>query len=360
MTTIARFWQAGFETADNDEIPVRGTPNNLVADSSSPKTGSYALRVKDFSSDVYARINGLSASHVRVGLFWMATGIAGESIGTTPCPYIVRITDDTGDVIGGVRCSPSWMLFLEVAGSRVATGSRIFSAANGVEDYVRIGVDWKVAASGWAAVYVDGILELLYEGDTTGTGSRVESVYVPYLPTNSLGAQYFWIDDVYVDTVDGASAYESPPDRRFLPIPASSAGASSNWDVTGASVNVEAVDDWASGTADDSATYVSSFVPSAVDFYYGQEIAASTIAASNSIEALIVVARAEKTNSAASTQLRLAVRRGPGASLLSPGKDLEGSWGIVWHRFTEDPSTGSPWADYTAVNEAEMGIFSEP
>lgn len=359
--TVTRIAQAGFETRYWDEYSIRSfNPVYTNVTSSSPKTGSYALAIR---SDGFHRYGGWdvpSASHVRVGLHFMSVGdIAGSGVGVSPCPYLIRFDDPSGNKVGGIRISGERILFIDVNGSQVATGSTFINVANSIDNYLHVGVDFLVSTSGWAALYIDGVLEALYEGNTSGGGSTIGRVYAPYIPINST-PDWIYLDDVIVDQVDGASAYSAPPDRRLIPIPASTTGASSNWDVIGASVNVEAVDDWTSGSADDDATYVSTSVAETVDFYYGQEITASTIAASNTIEALIVQARALKTDAAASTQLRLAVRRGQGASSLSPGKDLPSSWGVVWHRFTSDPSTGAPWADYVAINETEMGIEGEP
>jgi len=355
-----RIWQAGFETRDTDEFPERDL-NQQVVSSASAKTGSFALRLVAESSDRYGVVPGLSASHVQVGMQYLKAGTISDSgVGVTPCPYLVRFFSEDGAWIGGVRLSPTNVFFLDINGSQVATGSTYLGTETGVDGYRHVGIDFMVNASGWLALYLDGRLEAYYSGDTTIAGSKVSRVYIPYLLSNSIGA-YHYLDDIYIDQVDGASTMECPDDLRFLPIVASTPGASANWDVVGASVNVEAVDDWGFGKADDDSTYVSSSVASTIDFYFGNWIMEGTIPASNIINALIVQARALKTNAAASTQLKLAVRRAsPSAVSYSDGKDLESSYGIVWHRFTEDPYTGSPWEDYEDLNETEFGIKPEP
>jgi len=354
---MTRLRLAGFETRDLSEFDTYTAPvgGGLDAKSSSPKTGSYCAMAGGswVTGTLYAQWAGLSASHLRMGFHYLRQSFSGS-------PWLIRFQDALGSWLCGIRHSDLGHLYIEVNGSQVATGSTIIPDATGVQDYRHVSVDVKIASSGFVALHVDGTLEALYEGDTTvAGGSRIDSIYIPYMDgANKYGTDGFIMDDVIVDEVDGAS-YEAASDIRLLPLFPAGTGASTQLDLTGASVNYEAVQDWASGSADEDVTYVSGSIVGALDLYTFNNVAASQVSASDTVVAITVEARVRKTNAAASTQVRLPIYRS-GCVNYGSGLDTESSYGIIFARYTEDPSTGSAWSGSAAVNDFQAGIEVRP
>jgi len=215
------------------------------------------------------------------------------------------------------------------------------------------GFDFKQSASGWLYIYRDAKPVFAITGNFSGS---------PALNRIALGhswsSGYFsgYIDDFYVDDTSGELAPAVPADRRFIPLLPTASGPTMQWSPSGATTNLDCIDDLLSGSHDGLATYVSASVQDWLDLYKFQNLPANAIAASDAISSVIVVAIAQKSDAAASTQLRFAAQSTSGSTTYSSDKNLESSFALCWGRLTTYPGTGSAWSGSADVADCYFGI----
>jgi hypothetical protein len=349
---ITRLKQAGGEGRSVlPEVDENEATTAFLISSSMPKTGSWAFQKAGTggNGDFGFGWTGLSSSQCRIGFHFNNNGVTGS-------PMLAR-WEAGGGSVACLSMGTANRLIARVGAGSVATGSTAIPTGNTPGNYRHIGIDLKVASAGWFNVYVDGVVEIAWTGNTASAASSFDTYHIcHHFASHTWTNNAYW-DDIYLDDSSGETAASVVADRRFVPLSASAAGASTNFDVTGTASNFQAVDDFLSGSHDGDTTYVSTSVASRVDFYTTACATSVDLAASNTMVALIVCGVVRKTDAAASTALALGVRSGSSVSY-SADKALASSYGWVASRFATDPDTGGNWAGSAAINNAQIGFRS--
>lgn len=340
-----RLFFSGFETREFENAQAVGA--GLEISSNSPKTGSYSARVKLILYDPNVEYPVSSVSQFQVACHWKYRP-AYYSNRMTPAFSWLESGPSRIGLVYAYGADP--YLRLEIKGASVAAGSTPLSEYT----YYHVGADVKISSSGWAYVYLDGDLEIAYDGNTCSTGPVTRIDLGAKADSDVAPKDNTYFDDFWADDTSGNISPSPPKDLRFLPLYPNGAGASSNFDVNGASVNYEAVDDWLSGSADGSTTYVSSSVNASVDLYDLEDPSTGQIAASDAIHALTLLIKAQESGATGSAQLELACKSGSSLSYGS-AQSLGTSWNWKWQQFTTDPDTGAAWADASAIGDAQLG-----
>jgi hypothetical protein len=231
----------------------------------------------------------------------------------------------------------------------VAPSAGGFSTSN---TWFHLGIACKAdAATGFVSFYIDGVLRLTFSGNT-GTG--ITRVCFGG-NNNAIGLGFstapYW-DDFYVDDTVG-EADAAPPSPRFPFLLPNGAGNYTNWSVN-TGTNSAAVDD--TGAPDDDTTYVYATASGVKDSYaLTNTTAGVTVPAGYSIEAVIPIAWARKTDAGTASTLKVGTRLSA-TDVVGSAQTLATSYGPVWERQTTKPGGGT-WTE-SDIDSAEIYLES--
>lgn len=238
-------------------------------------------------------------------------------------------------------------LSLEIGGVEKASETRPAGWTTG--EWHRIGFDFKIAASGWAVLYIDEEAVLTFEGDTTGGGSDFDEFQILNNSFTVTWASTNYFDDFYLDDTAGEATYASPPDVRFARLLPTGNGTENDFTASGAGDNYQQVDD-ESATGDTDYVYASS---AGLDDRYTHD--AYSVPEGFQIEAVIYAAALRRTSGAIATTAILTGKNG-GDEYASDEITPTTSTVAYFDRQTTSPS-GAAWtAD--ALNATEFGVRS--
>lgn len=342
--TITRLWLAGAELQHVNELTEYsgyGSASVSVATSSTKaKTGTYSFR---FDSNNLPRGKVVSTTQLRAGFFLNHAGLTGASgkgilglINSTVGDIIIQWYG-TGDVVellvnGTIRDTDP------VATVGIVTQNT----------WYHIGIAAKAdATNGWVSVYVDGVLRLTWIGNT---GTNFTGVFFAgrNSGTSSGWNTFAYVDDFYVDSTVG-EADAAPPSPRFSFLPVNGAGNYTNW-TPNTGTNSGAVDD--SGAPNDDTDYVYATAAAVKDSYaLVNTTAGVTVPSGYSIEAVIPVAWARKTDAGTASTLKLGTRLSS-TDLVGSAQTLATAYGPIMERQTAKPGGGA-WST-SDVDSAEF------
>lgn len=321
-----RLWQSGFELGDVLSEMDAVDDVTVAASGATVRTGSFSL-VCSGANGAQVAFSGVGQVRCQVPFYYT---------GATGAPAIFALTNGGSSVVE-VRVNGT-SLELYYNGSLLASGAT--SLGTGV--WYRLGLDCKLAASGWASVYLDGSEVIAYTGDLSAV-SVVDGLEInPAVSGSSWSALY--VDDVYVDDASGETAPAAPDDLYFHYLTPDGV-VSAEWQGSdGDSVDNHLLVDEV--PPDGDATHVSA-TAAATDVYTH---AALSLSAGESVVAVTPLAVVKRTGGD-SGQIKVGLDDGT-SQVLSSAVDPGASYGPVWSRFTQAPDGGA-W-DQSKVNAARI------
>lgn len=348
--SIDRLWQAGAEWA-SPAMEFTSHDTNFVASGTQAKTGSYSFRTEDTD---YATVNietqynvsllatPSSVTQLRVG-FWVYN--AGGA--ATELPRLISFRAGATETLQ-LRWDEDNSLFKfydGVGGSVLDSGAAASFASGG--SWVHIGVDVKISASGWAYLYVNGAEVIGFDGDTTGTGSTIDTVLFGGVDDN--WNQYIYYDDLWIDLTTSEAIPAFAPAYGFLLAKPNAQGVWNDW--TGSdgdsTDNYALLDDVPSS---DGTNYIEADTTTMVD---SSELTAPTVT-SYSVSAVYIHAFA-KVGAAVGLDLRMYVRD---SSTSAFGYSSNMVVGTTYQPVFQEKTTSinSLTWDQTEINNLEIGV----
>lgn len=339
--TITRRDECGFELGDNDEVPTIG--GSATVSGTKDKSGNYSLRM---SGEDYGRWDVAATRQLRMAAHFNHNGVSSGD------PHLFSLRDSSGTLIIGVRVDNGLSAFqiFNAAGTTIASGS--IGAFSAVDTWTHIGFDVLVNSStGFASVYVDGVLSATITGTNTGN-SDVERVHVGGADSGEGWDTYLYADDFYVDDSTGEGSAAQLDDLRFVPLTPNGNGNYSEWDGSdgNSTDNYLLVDDI---PPDDDTTYITTDVDTEQDSF---AMTTYSLPAGFSFQAIIPVAYARKEDAGSSAGVSVFTRYS-GTDDSGSKQSLTTSYAVVKERFTTQPGGGA-W-DQTSVDGLEVGVEHE-
>ena len=331
---INRIWQSGAETGSVDELPAYGGSIPTI-DSVVPFTGTYRWKTAfNGTGSSYILKSVTATKQLRAGAFQ----INGHN-SVAMCP-IIHFACSANDI--QIRINNNNELDLVTKGS-------IVDSINDFEitTWKHLSIDVKKdAISGWAKVYIDGVLTLSFSGDTGN--EDIESVRIG--KTESLNNTFaaHW-DDIYIDDTTGEDGTAVPPILRFYYMSPNGNGNYAQWDGSDGNQidNYLLVDEIPPETAD----YIETNVVDELDSF---AMATLTLQTGQVIQALIPIVYGQRSETTEKVALGT---RYSGTDLVGSDQDPSvGSYGFLSERQTTKPGGGS-W-DQTSLNGVEFVIKS--
>lgn len=341
--TITRKWQTGFEHNDSSEyIGLNGTP---VISSTKAKTGTYSLRVAQGS--VYY-LHESTTAQAQASMFINHLGLASGASYAVICGFYSNTTQAVE-----IRWYSDGTL-RALCGSTEVESVSVATLLN-ENTWIHIGVDVLLdATNGWVYVYVDGVEEISFDGDTNDGAASLNRFVVGNATGDATEKwdNYLYIDDVYWNDTDSEVAPALPTGYRYyLIVPDEDGNYSQFTGSDGNQVNnYQMVDEI---PPDDDTTYVSNDNADQRDSY---GMTTQTIPVGSSVASVIPVAKARKESASSDYGMSLFTR-------LSTANDdgtkqaLGTGWGWIFERFTTDPGSGA-WSQ-ADIDDVEIGIKVE-
>ena len=248
-----RIFQAGFETGSLHEMDGHFfyAIDSDVVDAVDPQTGVYCMYTKALSLDYsYSWVNISATRQISVGMFQK-----GAPAFAAKYPNIdIR---SAGAALLELRIDNGGLMDLYVGGA-------LKDSMTGLTlGWKHIGIDFYVhASSGWAKVYIDGVEELSFTGNTGS--SDIIQLRVGKLTSANLTWDQYW-DDIYVDDTTGEGSATAPSPLRFYWLSPNGNGNYADWDGSDGNQvdNYQLVDEKPPSTAD----YVETNVADEYDSY---------------------------------------------------------------------------------------------
>ena len=225
--------------------------SDIVVPTTGGRFGGRAIQINDDNSFISKFIDGTPQTViVSFAAFRVQTEAATDRI--------LFFDNDTAD--GGIRIDN-------------VPGSSFFSVNRGVTQlgtfdwpinaWTHFSIKWKAdnAAAGTFDVFVNGVNVFTFAGDTINSGSATANAF-RFGAGNTMDMFY---DDIFICDDTGAAPFNDIlADRRIDLIMPDAAGDSTQWAVTGAASNFDAVNEI---PADDDTSYVEDAVSAQLDLY---------------------------------------------------------------------------------------------
>lgn len=360
--TIERIAQFTAETRVLTDVSRSGTGSGtLTIASTQAKTGTYAyktsLGVPQFGKALSSPISAIRmgywlylASTSITSEFGLYTAGNGSSIAVTQDHIHVRYVSGTGLV--EVRrpsgpVSSDWLVMASVsAPSQFSTSGTWFHI--GITHYIH-------ATDGYLSIYINGTLLLTLSGDTRSSqsGSTFSTAVAKFWGGGAIGSSSgfndSYLDDMYIDRMDGEA--DAPvPSRRFLMALPTSAGADAAFTAVPAVANYLNADE---NPNDGDATYNKALSANLRDTFNVGDI---TLPADHRIVAVLPTPFARRLDSEIAHQL--SVHAYDGVTYLdSADLDLSMSYDVpVFARLPLQPD-GSAWSE-ADFNNMQFGYRS--
>jgi len=312
-----------------------------------PKTGERSFYLNDVYGQNYAiRSTPYAISQGRAGMWCLL----GDVYDSGPRDLVTLQTNGVGLVEVRLHKTDR-VLSLYLNDVLQDTGTTVIPVFSDEEDYIHIGIDFKIANSGgWIYVYLNGVEELSMDGDTlAGSYSEVDALMV--------GRSYgtvktsYW-DDIYMDATAGEAAPATVPSLRFGYIRPDGNGNSSG--LTGSDGNQVdnylLVDD---EPHDDDTTYVLALAATLKDTY---AMEAFVVPDGWDIAAIIPCHIIRKIRAEVANQVKTVVRSSASEAAGS-AQGLPTSYGLLWERQITDPNGDVAWTQ-GALDSVEIGVES--
>lgn len=334
--TITRRWQAGFESNGSaSESEFDSYTTEVAASTTYVKTGTYCVRCYGANGARYGTVNVSATRQVRIGFH--------HYVANTPTWLPTRllvVRSASAELFSiGYQNANGQNLELLIAGTQQDT----LTGYSPSIAWRHIGIDAKIDSSaGWVNVYIDGVLEMSFSGNTGNADIEV----IRFGADTGRVTNYY--DDCFVDDTAGESAAATVPDYRFEFITPNGNGNYSQ--TTGSDGNSTdnylLVDDVPHNSDTD---YCQADTLDERDTYAMTTV---TIPTGWSVAALIPVVYAKKSDAGTDTEIALTTRysstNGDGTA-----QNLPTSYGYLWERFTTKPGGGA-W-DQSAIDGVEVG-----
>lgn len=336
---VTRIWQAHAELGGDGLVGFTSRDSTSFNTTSTTKarTGTHSFRL--YSNYGYSKVLPSTYTQFRLSCHWNHNGAgSGDTVGIIAFGSVVELrwVQDASKIQLYVNGS----LADEVVSSEFAQ----------TDIWRHLGIDVKIAASGWAYVYLDGAEVIGYSGDL-GTVGISSLEFNPFIGSLDSWNGYVYIDDIFLDDINGETNPAAVPDKRFYYRRANGNGTAS--ELTGSDGdsldNYLLVDDV---PHDGDGTYVKAAAAGLRDLYDTETF---TLPANFAVAAVIPLVVAKKTDAAIGTQVKLVAKNGA-SETVSSAKNLGTSYGVVLARMTTQPGGGS-W-DEAGVNAAEYGMES--
>ena len=291
---------------------------------------------------------GADEKTIRFAGWFLCPAVAGDQI--------AWLRDREASVYHRLSTTGSGTLYLYRSASSNHAGVTGFGGSTNICDnnYHFIEVEIHAASSGGSMkAWVDGTLEINQTGiNTEWSGLAIQrfSQIVLYAPnSNGTWDDVFVWDDNTGDNFTGEINKAVASGLRYIrPLRPNVAGSNSDFTVTGAASNYEAVDDV--GVHDGLTSYVEGDISGEKDFYGVENLPGGVTA----VDAVIVTSVVQ-TDTGSATQTRLNLKsgateeNGPAESI---GSDV---WTMKRACFGHDPDTSTDWT-LAGVNGIEVGI----
>lgn len=331
---ITRRWQAAFDSNGTSSLwELSGWGSYVtIADWGG---GSYGLQVR-IGSTYYGSVTVPGTKQIRVGAMLYLPSVAGTNESILSFYH-------SGGLLCHLRTDAQGYLALEVGGTIRDTLPGFIP----VTKWMHIGFNIKIdGVSGWVSVYVDGVKQLTYTGNT-GTADIVE------MRLNGCSSLYTYWNDSFLDDTTGESD-AAVPHLLFGYRHANGAGNYSQMSIypDSGEGHYEDIDD---PTAHDSdGTYVYADALNERDTFAMEDV---SLPPGLNIRAVIGWAYARKSNAGIATKMALACRENA-TDATGADQDLPVSYAQpIWERWTTAPDTDA-WTE-TNWNAAEIGVVGK-
>jgi hypothetical protein len=349
--TITRLGQFTAELNTVQDLALLGS-NPPTISNTQKRTGSYAYRFGGTLSPFGLAFS--ARAQVRAGVWvWHNGGSNQAPLLTLPVGnvYVRLLMDHSNNTLLLSAGYVQNTLTIRYPVAAVSAGP----LANR-NQWVHVGVHYKCdAAGGFFTVYIDGVAQLSWAGDTrvynggsnTPEPASILGCYAAGVLGSGNWSNYLYVDDFYIDDTAG-SADAAVPGRRFLVAVANGAGFHAQMTPVGAASNYAAVDDPLSAQNDGDTTYVKALAPNLMDTY---QMTSVTLPTDYSIRAVIPVVVARKLDS---TDVQVALVASDGTNTaIGAAQNISTSYNLVWERMTTQPN-GAAWSE-TAFNNTKFG-----
>jgi len=338
--SITRVWQTGFEHNDESEFAQFALTTCEIS-SAKAKTGTYSLR---FSDGAVAYLHASTTAQAQASLYLNHVGIKGGASYAQICSFYNGATQ-----VAEVRYYPDNTIRAFCGAGQVASAAAPQLAVQ--DTFFHIGVDVKIDETGWFSVWVDGVAEIAFSGDTTGGDTAISTFVVGNNggSTTHCWNNYAYIDDAYWnDTAgEGAAAFPSAY-RYYLVLPNDNGTYSDFAGSDGDSVdNYQMVDEI---PPDGDVTYVTHDTDTEADSYL---MANYTLPAGLTAASVIPVGKVRKENAGSVYGLKLRTRLSTNNSD-SAKMTLGTGWGFIFDRQTTKPGGGA-WAQ-ADIDDMQVGV----
>jgi len=323
---ITRLMQAGAESGSLLELDSTGGAGASIV-TSGQKTGARAFQASNAGANTSYFLQNIPATRqIRKGCYHQIT------LFNTTSPYLtfLSIRSAGGELIGLQYTSVGNNLSLMIAGVAQAT---IPGYTLNVLRHVAIDINID-ASAGWAKVYIDGVLQLSFEGNT-GNADIITDWFGKIAGSGGTGTVTYIFDDIYIDDTTGEAA-TAPPVLRFYYVTPNANGNYSQWDGSDGNQvdNYLLIDEIPPNSDTD---YVETNVVDELDSYNMTTI---TLEAGQQVEAIIPFAFVKRAGS--TEEIALGTRLS-GTDAVGSDQAPTTSYNFLWERQTTKPGGGA-WA----------------
>ena len=345
---ITRLFQAGGEAAgSNSHLLEWDLSQYATTPVTYPKTGGRSFLLYNTSGKGFLQKNlPYGVRQGRIGV-WCLLGNM-DSAGYQP---IIGLRLGTSNALFVYLNRETRVLAIAVPTLVSGIGTTVIPIFSGADDWVHIGVDFKIADSGgWAYLYLNGVLEASIDGDTLlSSYSEVDSLWLGWYDN---GIEYAYLDDIYMDDTTGEAAPAVVPELRFGYIRPNGNGNSSG--LTGSDGNQVdnylLVDD---DPVDDDTTYVAASATALKDTYAMETL---VVPEDWAIAAVIPCHVTRKGNASVANQISTVIRSNVTEAIGSV-QDLTTIYRLLWERQITDPDGDVAWTQ-GALDNIEIGAKS--
>jgi hypothetical protein len=327
---MSRLQMSGVEWNTLDEFD--SVDANVGIESTIVRSGNYALNFTLNSTvGVYANLApGIAEGYLRVAVYRAAGGLVAPEVltwynGATKMGYILLDADKPA---------------IYIDGSLKATAASAF--ASGTWHYIDVRVKIADAPNGIVHVLVDGVSVVSWSGDTRAGFSTLDKVR--FGATSSTGKYY--LDDMAINDTNGTKNNSWCGSGKIELLAPNGAGSNTEWNVSGAGSNWEAVGD--NELPPDASDYVLTDAIGEKDTYNIEDAPSVS-----SIQAVALSDWLLKSSGATPQNVKQMIVSGVTTSF---GKTVTPSTSFKHYQsvWDEDPDTGLPWTK-AMIDALEIG-----
>jgi hypothetical protein len=324
---MSRILMCGFEAGSLAVLSAYGVASISTTQA---RTGSYSFYVGTGTSyGILSLATSVSELYLRVGIWPAATSNDNDLVA------LRNISTSTMLLVGR---RGSGVLYYTIPGKITINGTRSVPS----NQWFCLQVYLNIASSGGRLIaYVDETQDVDYTGDTQATTpANVAHLRLGY----GVAAAYF--DDIAVNDTTGPTNNSWPGRGGIYAVRPSDAGAYTEWSVSGASANWDAVDEAPPSTTD----YVYTAEAGKIDTYQ-----ASDLSTAGSISAVRYYAYAQ-LNEAGEAGIKPIYYIG-GTAYEGTAVALDTSWRYASEIVQVNPATGNAWT-VSEINAMQLGVKS--